>query len=149
MSDAARVALRNFRLQFVLQEFIGQDQGADGRAEIAPLAAMACWSAAASNRSGDPERANFGPRAERVRRKGAIARPAVTVIYMDVRCIYGPCPQGVQMDFGFVASLLIAILAIVSVFVEIPIVSDYAFWVMTGAFLLVVGFGYDRGRKRK
>ena len=62
---------------------------------------------------------------------------------------YGPCPQGVQMDFGFVASLLIAILAIVSVFVEIPIVSDYAFWVMTGAFLLVVGMGYDRGRKRK
>ena len=48
------------------------------------------------------------------------------------------------MDFGFVAALLIAILAIVSVFVEIPIVSDYAFWVMTGAFLLVVGMGYDR-----
>jgi hypothetical protein len=53
------------------------------------------------------------------------------------------------MDFGFVASLLIAILAIVSVFVEIPIVSDYAFWVMTGAFLLVVGMGYDRERRKK
>ena len=46
-------------------------------------------------------------------------------------------------------SLLIAILAIVSVFVEIPIVSDYAFWVMTGAFLLVVGIGYDRERRKK
>jgi hypothetical protein len=98
---------------------------------------------------GDPERANFGPRAERVRCKGAIARPAVIVIYVWICAAYGPCPHGVQMDFGFVASLLIAILAIVSVFVEIPIVSDYAFWVMTGAFLLVVGFGYDRGRKRK
>jgi uncharacterized membrane protein HdeD (DUF308 family) len=62
---------------------------------------------------------------------------------------YGPCPRGLQMDWGLVASLLIAILAIVSVFVEIPIVSDYAFWVMTGAFLLVVGVGYDRGRKKK
>ena len=53
------------------------------------------------------------------------------------------------MDFGLIASLLIAILAIVSVFVEIPIVSDYAFWVMTGAFLLVVGVGYDRERRKK
>jgi hypothetical protein len=50
------------------------------------------------------------------------------------------------MDFGFVASLVIATLAILGVFIEIPIVSDYAFWVMTGAYLLVVGVGT---RKRK
>jgi hypothetical protein len=77
--------------------------------------------------------------------------PHGSVIYIDRRmcAAYGPCPQGVQMDFGFVAALLIAILAIVSVFVEIPIVSDYAFWVMTGAFLLVVGIGYDRERRKK
>jgi hypothetical protein len=39
-------------------------------------------------------------------------------------------------------------LAILGVFVDIPIISPYAFWVMTGAFLLVVGVGYD-SKKRK
>ena len=39
---------------------------------------------------------------------------------------------GVQMNLGRVASIVIAIVAAVGVFVEIPIVSDYAFWVMTG-----------------
>jgi hypothetical protein len=51
------------------------------------------------------------------------------------------------MDFGFIASLVIATLAILGVFIEIPIVSDYAFWVMTGAFLLLAGIGYDRKKK--
>ena len=32
--DASRIALRYFRLQFVLQEFVGQDQRADGGAQI-------------------------------------------------------------------------------------------------------------------
>jgi hypothetical protein len=58
-------------------------------------------------------------------------------------------PPGGANGLWIVAALLIAILAIVSVFVEIPIVSDYAFWVMTGAFLLVVGIGYDRERRKK
>ena len=40
------------------------------------------------------------------------------------------------MRFGFIASLVMAILGIVGVFITIPIISDYAFWVMTGAFLL-------------
>lgn len=33
-------------------------------------------------------------------------------------------------------SLVIAIVAVVGVFVEIPVVSDYAFWVLVGAFLV-------------
>jgi hypothetical protein len=41
------------------------------------------------------------------------------------------------MHWGFLVALVIGIVAIIAVFVEIPIISDYAFWVMTGAFLLV------------
>jgi hypothetical protein len=33
-------------------------------------------------------------------------------------------------------SLVIAIVAVVGVFIEIPIVSDYAFWILVGALLL-------------
>jgi uncharacterized membrane protein HdeD (DUF308 family) len=40
------------------------------------------------------------------------------------------------MSFGRMISLVIAIAAIVAVFVEIPYVSDYVFWVLVGAFLV-------------
>jgi hypothetical protein len=40
------------------------------------------------------------------------------------------------MSFGRVASLVIAIVAVLALFVEIPIVSDYAFWFLVGALLL-------------
>ena len=43
---------------------------------------------------------------------------------------------GMQMSFGRMASLVIAIVAVLGVFVEIPIVSDYAFWVLVGAILV-------------
>jgi hypothetical protein len=43
---------------------------------------------------------------------------------------------GWQMSFGRMASLVIAIVAVLAVFVEIPIVSDYAFWVLVGALVL-------------
>jgi hypothetical protein len=42
-------------------------------------------------------------------------------------------------------SIVLALAAIVAVFVEIPIVSNYAFWVMAANYLLVVagtGKGY-------
>lgn len=37
------------------------------------------------------------------------------------------------MNFGFVASLLIIIIAVLSVFIEITIVSNYAFWFAVAA----------------
>ena len=43
------------------------------------------------------------------------------------------------MSFGRMASLVVAIVAVLAVFVEIPIVSDYAFWVLTGAILVWLG----------
>ena len=46
------------------------------------------------------------------------------------------------MNFGFMASIVIAIVAVVGVFVEIPIVSDYAFWIMAGGYLVWAGAGY-------
>jgi hypothetical protein len=43
------------------------------------------------------------------------------------------------MSFGRMASLAIAIVAVLAIFVEIPIVSDYAFWVLVGALLVWMG----------
>jgi hypothetical protein len=43
------------------------------------------------------------------------------------------------MNFGFVASLVIVILGIVGVFIAIPIISDYAFWVVVVAYIVLAG----------
>ena len=58
-------------------------------------------------------------------------------------CAAGLCVKesGAQMRFGFIASFLMAILAIVSVFIDIPIVSQYAFWFVVGAYILLAGAG--------
>jgi hypothetical protein len=53
------------------------------------------------------------------------------VIYID-RSMCPACgtmPRGLQMDWGFIACLVIATLAILGVLIEIPIISDYAFLV--------------------
>ena len=41
------------------------------------------------------------------------------------------------MNFGFVASLVLVILAVVGVFIDIPIVSNYAFWFAIGAYVIL------------
>jgi hypothetical protein len=38
-----------------------------------------------------------------------------------------------------VFSLLLVILAIVGVFIEIPLVSNYAFWLAVGAYIILAG----------
>lgn len=43
------------------------------------------------------------------------------------------------MNFGFVLSLVIVILAVLGVFIEIPLVSNYAFWFAIGAYVLLAG----------
>ena len=43
------------------------------------------------------------------------------------------------VNFGFVASLILVILAVVGVFIEIPIISNYAFWFAIGAYILLAG----------
>jgi hypothetical protein len=47
---------------------------------------------------------------------------------------------GAQMRFGFIVSLIMLILGIVSVFVEIPVVSEYAFWVALAAYIVLAGW---------
>jgi uncharacterized membrane protein YhaH (DUF805 family) len=41
-----------------------------------------------------------------------------------------------QMNFGRMVSIVIAIVAVLGAFVEIPIVSDYAFWILVGAVII-------------
>jgi hypothetical protein len=43
-----------------------------------------------------------------------------------------------KMDFGFIAALVIAILAIVDLFADLPLIGGYAFWVLLGGFLVLV-----------
>ncbi len=43
------------------------------------------------------------------------------------------------MNGAVVVSLVLAILAVLGVFIEIPIVSDFAFWVAVGAYILLAG----------
>jgi hypothetical protein len=43
------------------------------------------------------------------------------------------------LQMEFTVSLLVALLALVSVFIEIPFVSNYAFWVLFGAYVLLAG----------
>ena len=40
------------------------------------------------------------------------------------------------MNFGFAISLVLVGFAIVGVFIEIPFVSNYAFWVAIGAYVI-------------
>jgi hypothetical protein len=39
----------------------------------------------------------------------------------------------------FTISLILAALALVGVFIEIPFVSNYAFWVLMAAYILLAG----------
>ena len=41
------------------------------------------------------------------------------------------------MRFGFAFSLIMAMLAIVSVFIYIPMISEYAFWVAVAAYIIL------------
>jgi hypothetical protein len=43
------------------------------------------------------------------------------------------------MRFGFIASFIMAILGIVGVFIDIPIVSQYAFWFVVAAYIVLAG----------
>ena len=43
------------------------------------------------------------------------------------------------MNMLFVASLIAAMLALVGVFIEIPVVSNFAFWVLMGAYVMLAG----------
>jgi hypothetical protein len=52
------------------------------------------------------------------------------------------------MFLGRLVSLVMEIAAIVGVFVEIPIVSEWAFWLLVGAYLLWLGVNRFHDTKR-
>ena len=61
---------------------------------------------------------------------------------IDLSRVLGASSQREEIcavNFGFVVSLLLVILAVVSVFIEIPLVSNYAFWFAIGAYMLLAG----------
>jgi hypothetical protein len=86
-----------------------------------------------------------------VQRYGARHEPFAELCSVDQRFwwLTGALETGEQMDLGLVTSLLITMLAVVSVFVEIPVVSDYAFWVLLGSYILVIGVGVENAQKAK
>jgi hypothetical protein len=43
------------------------------------------------------------------------------------------------VNLGFVASLILIIAAVVGVFIEIPVISNYAFWFAVGAYVMLAG----------
>lgn len=41
------------------------------------------------------------------------------------------------MNYGFALSLVLVGFAVVGVFIEIPFVSEYAFWIAIGAYVIL------------
>jgi hypothetical protein len=84
-------------------------------------------------------------------RPSSVIFTTTTSIIQFQKCRVGlsrePLGKVLSMDLGYVTSLLIAGLAVVSIFVEIPYVSDYAFWVLLAAYLLVIYIARENGRK--
>jgi hypothetical protein len=52
------------------------------------------------------------------------------------------------MSFGFLISFGLMILAIVGVFIQLPIVSDYAFWLAVVAYALLAGATFHHHHHR-
>jgi hypothetical protein len=58
------------------------------------------------------------------------------------RPVFGVSSQRGEMcavNIAVVLSLVLAILAVLGVFIEIPFVSDFAFWVAVGAYIMLAG----------
>jgi hypothetical protein len=62
---------------------------------------------------------------------------ALVVAYLIWLGVHSPGKKPFKL--GFMASLALLLVAIVGVFVEIPIVSAYAFWILAAAYLQVAG----------
>ena len=49
-----------------------------------------------------------------------------------------------MLDYVFLVSVILAGLAIVGVFIPIPFVSNYAFWVAIAAYVILAGLEHRR-----
>jgi hypothetical protein len=68
--------------------------------------------------------------------------PATILLSLVVMCAREMCEaagqETLKMDFGFIAALVIAIVAIVDLFADLPLIGGYAFWVLLSGFLVLV-----------
>jgi hypothetical protein len=48
-------------------------------------------------------------------------------------------PRGLQMRWGFIVSFMLVVLGIVGVFVDIPFVSEYTFWLVIAGYVVPAG----------
>jgi hypothetical protein len=58
----------------------------------------------------------------------------------------GASPQREEIcavNLGVIVSLLVVILAVLGVFIEIPLVSNYAFWFAVAGYILLAGSRRD------
>jgi hypothetical protein len=63
-------------------------------------------------------------------------------VAIDLSKVFGVSSQRKEIcavNFGFVLSLVLVILAVVGVFIDIPLVSNYAFWFAIGAYIMLAG----------
>jgi len=63
-------------------------------------------------------------------------------VAIDSSKVFGVSSQRKEIcavNFGFVLSLVLVILAVVGVFIDIPLVSNYAFWFAIGAYIMLAG----------
>ena len=62
-----------------------------------------------------------------------------------VRCSAGASrSEALTINFVFVFSLILAGLAVVGVFIEIPFISNYAFWVAIAAYVILAGLEHRK-----
>jgi hypothetical protein len=75
---------------------------------------------------------------ERAAIKQAIEEFKIVTLWPSCDTITGRSSKGLDMHFPSLLSLVLALLAVVGVFIEIPFVSNYAFWIMTAAYVLII-----------
>jgi hypothetical protein len=47
-----------------------------------------------------------------------------------------------MLNIWVIVSIMVVMLAVISVFIEVPIVSNYAFWFVISGYLLLAGSSY-------
>jgi hypothetical protein len=66
----------------------------------------------------------------------AIEEFKIVTLWPSCDTITARSKMGVDMNFPRFFSLVLAMLAVVGVFIDIPFVSNYAFWIMTAAYVI-------------
>jgi hypothetical protein len=115
------------------------DEEAHGRSRENARITGVCWpgKVIGSAHRGRPAHSSIvvaalsAPTLSSIHRAGA----GISACYNPIRVRLGRS----ALNVVFTASLLLAALALVGVFIEIPFISNYAFWVLMAAYLMLAG----------